>query len=468
MRLAKYELKNLSIIVEIKVDSQDRINNLNIIIDHYNQYFNNIEILIIEQGKEQKFSLTKERTNSTNKIIYHFIHDQGAHYKTRNMNLATNLTTRPIVMMTDADVFLEPNVLLKAIKKIEKESLTILSPHNGVMVEISKSFWASNQGDEILDKLIFFPRNYKENLDNYDFSNMYPIYGGKEYFSTGGCLLYHKSSFNLIGGWNTNIISYGYEDMEFVFRAKKLGMKHASFRKNNIYHLEHYRGIESRYNGLYRTNEQEWKLVCSLTKDELRHYALNGFKMLKLDASREYNYLNQPSEYHRSIVYNSKIDLGKTSILVLAEEIPINETYTVSFFLKYLEQYFKNYEVNIVEKGSNNCNILNNKLGVKYNWFVNKKDITYKAFLQNIVNSVDRSVILIWDHYSFIRPGKINTAIDNYLKKQDHFQEIRDSGWQPQNIGRVNKFGLGLLITSRRYLLSRLELDKISLTDLFS
>ncbi|MEP1033621.1 hypothetical protein, partial [Ekhidna sp.] len=178
----KYELTNLSVIVVIKVDSEDRIRNLNYILDYYNQYFKGVEIVILEQGEQQLFFKQEGTSNLENTIVYHFIKDNGPHYKTRNLNLATRLATRKIIMMTDTDVFVEPKVLSKALCKMEKESSAILSPHNGVMVEVSKSFFSLNSKSELLDSLVFFPRSFKQKMDQFDLSNIYPIYGG-EYFS---------------------------------------------------------------------------------------------------------------------------------------------------------------------------------------------------------------------------------------------------------------------------------------------
>lgn len=467
MSSEKYELSGLSIIIDIKVDSQDRVYNLNYTLDHYNRYFRSLEILIVEQGEIQKFSLTQKQLKGDNEIIYHFIADNGPHYKTRNLNLATNLTSRPIVMMTDTDVFVAPHSLAKALSMIKKEDYTVLSPHNGVMVEISKAYFTSKTKDEVMNSLVFFPRNFGKSRSDFDFSNMYPIYGGT-YFSMGGSIIYTKKAFYRIGGWNTNIISYGYEDMEFVYRAKKLGLKHTTFRKNNIYHLQHQRGVDSRYNNFFRNNEKEWELVCSLNREELKHYVLNGFRRLRLDTKVAYQYVNDPEEFMLSIIPDVKIDLNEVSILIMPDDIEESETHKVDFFLKYLERHFRDYEVIIAENKTNNSNKINHRMGVKYGWCHTKRGHSYGDFLKDMVLQLDRSVVLIWDHYSFIAPNVLQEALDAFVNKPMASHYIEDIGWRAKSIWRVKNKGLGLRLMTKKQLLATLETGTTTTTSLFA
>ncbi|MEP5072631.1 MAG: hypothetical protein ABJQ96_18255, partial [Crocinitomicaceae bacterium] len=221
------------------------------------------------------------------------------------------------------------------------------------------------------------------------------------------------------------------------------------------------------YNSFCKINRQEWYIVRSMNAEELMLYALNGFRRLRFDTDVEYNYTNHSSEYSLTVANNSKVDLRHSSILVLLENVSENGRHVVDFYLEYMEMNFKNFEINIVEKGSNRCDMLKNKLGVKYSYYIYKKNIAFDAFFESIINSINNQVLLLWDHYSFIQPEKLKNIFNRYAKTQSKIFEIVDDGWKPDNIWRAREFGNGLIIMSREYLLSCLGNDEFGSAKLF-
>jgi len=460
--MIKYSIADLSIVISLKIDSKDRINNLIYLLHFYDSYFKDLEIVIIEQGIKPKLYRNLKNIEPDNEIILQFIEDGGPHYKTRNLNLATSMAQRQIVMQCDCDVFIPPQVLLKAVRQMKKHKGIVLSPHNGIMVEIPKKYLKLNSLKGVINTLHFFPRSFDRELHMFDFSRMNPIYGNKKNFSTGGCILYRKIEFFLIGGWNSNIISYGYEDMEFIYRAKKLGMKHSFFKINNIYHLQHYRGKDSVHNNFYRCNELEWNVVTSMDENELRLYGLNGFRRIKLGHKNKYSVINTIRKFSIEAITSDKINLSNASIIVLLESIPRSEVLHVNKFTAYLEKCFKNYEVYLVEYRSRYCVHLNNKLGVKYMWCANENFAGYEKFIKEVLGSIKNNTIGVWDYISFIDPERVRTGFEVFLKKKMELLSIEDELWKPKNAWRKEEKGDGLTMMLKSKLPLLIKLRRLS------
>jgi glycosyltransferase involved in cell wall biosynthesis len=66
-----------------------------------------------------------------------------------------------------------------------------------------------------------------------------------KYFMTY-CLSVKKTIFRQVGGFRTNFISYGYEDLDFGFRTVQLNPRLQFFREN-VYHLYHFDQNSSEY-----------------------------------------------------------------------------------------------------------------------------------------------------------------------------------------------------------------------------
>ncbi len=122
---------------------------------------------------------------------------------------------------------------------------------------------------ELLPMLPHFHKLYEFRKDRYDFTNTRPLYGGVKFDATGGIMLYRRETFFLIGGWNENFISYGYEDMEMQARIGALGFTLHRLSEYNCYHIPHERNRDSRYNNLVSVKQIEYEKVCAMPPERL-------------------------------------------------------------------------------------------------------------------------------------------------------------------------------------------------------
>ena len=411
--MKKINLSDLSIIISIKVDSEDRLRNILFLIKYFDYFFSGFEIILVEQGIEKNLM---NYVKNYEFIQYKFINSRFAHYKTRNLNLATMFSTRPYIMMCDSDILCIPNCLKISIEML-KNGCEFVSPHNGIMVQINKSFIPfnnSNKLDDFLRDFIYFPKNHdlirNKNLN----LNFEPLYGNSKYDNTGGCIIYKKSASISIGNWNENIISYGFEDMEFVYRIKKFGFELFKIDNFNIYHMEHQRNVDSYYNNFYRSNEREWLYINSLDLNDLRNYVDNGFKNLQLDPSKEIEIINKKNLYKIKYKKSYKINIPNFYILIIVQNCVGLQISNIDTLLEYLERHFNLYKVFILESRGKNFKYLNNKKNVHYTNVKKDSINTYISKLNLLSNKsiiIEEAELLILDFTSL--KSKIINLINN-------------------------------------------------------
>ncbi|MEO6523836.1 MAG: glycosyltransferase family 2 protein [Mucilaginibacter sp.] len=425
--MSKIQASLISIIMSVKIESEDRLRNLKINLDFYKSYFEDYEIIIVEQGEVSSLG----EINFDRKIRHFFIPTLSCHYKAHNLNLATSLATRQIVIMTDVDVICNPSSIKKAIQSIQNGS-SFIAPYNGIVAEISKGM-SVMRIEEIVSNLAYFPKNFQNDLKSYDYSMIKPMFGNMNYNNTGGYIIYTKEAFYSIGGWNTNFISYGYEDMEFVYRIHKLGYELVRYEEYNIYHLEHSRSYESYYNNFYRMNEAEWLNVKSMNTTNLLKYALNGFRKIIFDNNLETNLINTERAFLIESKTSTKIDLLDLLIIIPVYMPEIKNLGYLTLLIYYFEQYFRNYEVIIVEGETRNCKYLSTKKNTRYIW-LGTESYCEKTAIDRALKESSKNIIAIWDYRTMINPSllvkklrytithKVNTKIKDYnwyLKKCD-------------------------------------------------
>jgi hypothetical protein len=157
--------------------------------------------------------------------------------------------------------------------------------------------------------------------------------------------------------------------MEFLYRLGKLGLSHEKIAGYNLYHLEHERLVDSMYNNFYRTNEEEWNHVGSMSPQALRAYALNGFRHIEFDPGQCIRVRNTRQAYSVEQVHTGKPDLTHLAILVPLLTPWAGYGEHLDALLNYLEQTHNGYEVILVEAGARDYKYLKNHKNVKYCWY---------------------------------------------------------------------------------------------------
>jgi Predicted glycosyltransferases len=359
------DLSKLSITFSVKIDSPDRLRNLALVLRFFKTFFTNLEIIIVEQSDGEPQCLQFAGPG-----IKHFLlRTEDCHYKTRNLNLAASISSRPYVMMCDADCFVPPQCLEDAIERLDS-GVEFLSPYNGVFVEVDQKFVSDDLDfEDLLKKLPHFDKAYDLRPDRYDFTVARPFHGNINSDATGGIMIYRREPFFLIGGWNENFVSYGFQDMELHVRIERLGYKIHRLSKYNCYHLPHERNIDSRYNNFLSVNETEFQKISSMPQQRLAEYSQRRHREIVFDPQYEFRLENTSVQYSFCRLDNNRRDLSDVSTIFA---IALNEgTGPVLGFTnvsEFMEEHFNNYEIIIVEIGSRKFKYLPNRKNVVYRW----------------------------------------------------------------------------------------------------
>jgi hypothetical protein len=247
-------LQDVTFIIPIRIDSEDRIFNLQFVL---NWLMNNLEtkVIIKESGPVQRVpDLIKTHHRMNSHITYQFENtDSQIFHRTRLINEMLATVRTPIVANCDIDIFVLPYVYLHAKDKIMRDGFDIVYPY----------FRGDSQykiNHEAANKLLQTGK-----LDPNDFRMWHSVCGHCQFIKT--------SAYLKIGMENENFISWGAEDSERMYRFFKLGYKMA-WLDNYVYHIEHQRGINSGENNpQFQHNEALYReLWCKNEFDLLQYY----------------------------------------------------------------------------------------------------------------------------------------------------------------------------------------------------
>ena len=246
----KNDLSDVSFLIALKVDSNDRVNNLDITIDYLNHYFDT-EIIICEQGPVPVL----ENRYSSCKYVFHQIDEFFNRQK--GVNIAARHSTKPFIAHYDADILLEPEQITKTVDALRSKEVEFVLPYNGHFYDVPKQFHAQIADTKTLTG---FTVNDCE---------LFTVRG------VGGVVFFDRNVFWKNGGANENFKGLGYEDNEIFDRFRILKTKMARINKP-LFHLNHVRKETSyNYNPFVKDNEREYVRVVSMSYEELKNEISN-------------------------------------------------------------------------------------------------------------------------------------------------------------------------------------------------
>lgn len=233
--------------IPVRIDSQDRIDNLNIILDYISHHFDT-NIFVCEESKIKSVNIPNELNNV--KYEWDFSENELFH-RTKILNKMTLKSNTDIVVNYDTDVLFEVGAYEIAANTI-RSGIDVVYPYNGSFMEISR-------------RNIPYIKEYKKIPPNCEKICIHPS-------SVGGAIFFNRKRYIEAGMENPNFISYGYEDNERYSRFLKLGY---SIKRINceLIHLEHYRGINSNMsNSKINDNLKEYQKVSLMSTGNLKEY----------------------------------------------------------------------------------------------------------------------------------------------------------------------------------------------------
>jgi hypothetical protein len=258
----KIDLTNTTFIIPIRIDSEDRRRNINLVVSYLLTNFDT-KIIIKESSSEQKFNSEKiislvgqDTINKNLTYIYEENHDHFFH-RTKILNDMIMMCDTDVVVNYDTDIILPLSSYTNAVELLQ-ENYDVVYPY----------------GYGIYQNAVFLNDQDEERLigSSFDYTTLLEADYKTHHAAFGFCVFFNKKSY--LDGFleNENFISYGPEDSERYDRFQKLGYNIG--RINDIvFHLEHSRGNDSNSsNPFFIKNHEIYDMLRSMDKDSVINY----------------------------------------------------------------------------------------------------------------------------------------------------------------------------------------------------
>ena len=230
----KTDLKDVTFIILIRLDSIQRLENI-IIVTNYILKFFDTTIYVLD-ASDYNNGILKSVLNS--KITYEYVKDKDpVLHKTRYYNYMTSKVTTPLLAIWDADIIVNKKYIVDIVTQLRNNDIDMAYPYNGICLnvpDIVRELFLKKKNISVLEK----------NEGKMDQLHNKVLYGG--------ALIVNKDKYIEAGMENEKHYGWGNEDFDRYYRWKNLGYR--IYRtKNNLHHLSHPKGINSTF---YSTIQQ--------------------------------------------------------------------------------------------------------------------------------------------------------------------------------------------------------------------
>jgi hypothetical protein len=241
----RIDFKDITFITVVKIDSEDRRENLHLMLEFLLKHYDT-NIIIGEN-----FTQECEWVASLPGVSYVYFEDLEFH-RTKFLNALFRLSKTEIVVNHDVDILIPPPQMEEAVHLIRGD-WEFVYPFGGDFLRIPRTFYPEIKSS--LNTKCLEGKEIKGKGDN----------------SVGGCVLAKKSAHFRVGGENEKYRKFGREDVSRYNRYTKLGK--CSEVKGPLYHIEHFIGPDSNPNHDYMAiNLSEARKELDMNKEQLLNY----------------------------------------------------------------------------------------------------------------------------------------------------------------------------------------------------
>lgn len=249
LNMNKFDLKDVTFAIPVKIDSQDRLENLELVIEYLTYHFDTN--IIVKEVSEQSVLANLPFIQKV-KYIYGFS-DQEVFHRTKILNDMLEMTETKFFCNYDCDVLFPVQSYIDTVSHLRAGEVFVF-PYQGPFHEVPRKFIP-----EIKNKLEvkWIPLNET---------------GINHPSSVGGAMFHDTEIFRKLGGEFEPAISWGFEDNYRVNLFQKFG--YSVVRTGTIlYHMEHFRGVNSGPSNPYHNhNQNEYYKCVHMSKEELDNY----------------------------------------------------------------------------------------------------------------------------------------------------------------------------------------------------
>jgi hypothetical protein len=241
----KIDLKDCTFVAVVKIDSSDRRENLQLMLEFLLKHYDT-NIIIGENGTNE----CEWVATLPNVRYVHF--DDFVFHRTKFLNELFRMSETEIVVNHDVDVLIPPPQMEEAVRLI-RTGFDFVFPYGGDFLRIPRCYYGEIKAS--LDTACLEGKEQQGVGDN----------------SVGGCVIAKKTSHFKAGGENEKYMKFGREDVSRANRYKLFG--NCTRIPGPLYHIEHFIGPDSSPNHDFRAiNLSECRKELSMTKDKLKDY----------------------------------------------------------------------------------------------------------------------------------------------------------------------------------------------------
>ena len=247
------DIKDVTFLFPLRVDTVQRIENLQMVIAFINQYFDS-HIQILEADKYNNSFLQNLLPKN---VKIKFVEDfDPIFYRTHYINQLVNNVRTEIAAVWDSDVLIPKEQILEAVNLIRHKRADFVAPYQGKFLDTS----------EIVRELYFKTRDINVLKENE--MKMKELYAPDP---VGGGFFANRKAYLASGLENEFFYGWGREDGERVNRWETLGYKFERV-EGYLYHLSHSRGINSQFHSKKQEEikQAELKRLALMSENELR------------------------------------------------------------------------------------------------------------------------------------------------------------------------------------------------------
>ena len=214
----KKDLLDVTFLIPIRIDTNDRLENLYTIINYIDQNFNTT-IILLEADKQQ----VVDRTLLPSIVKTIFIKDKEFWFhRTRYNNHMIMEAQTPIVALYDADVIVEVDEIWNAVNLIRTNQCKVALPYDGTFISVHDR-----------EQINIFTRNLDIKVLKADGISIV-----NKHTSCGGAVFLDKETYVQCGMENEGFHKWGPEDVERLRRLDILGFPFIK-TEGKLYHLDH-------------------------------------------------------------------------------------------------------------------------------------------------------------------------------------------------------------------------------------
>lgn len=246
-------LSDITILIPLRIDNEERRENLNASLSYLAGY-PSLRVIVLEADTTPQYNPTVFYSNLT----YRFVEDHDPiFYRTRYLNILLREVQTPVAGIWDSDVIVPVNQISEAIRQC-MGGITLCYPFDGRFYAVSA------------DLSHLYKKSGNMDLLRRNESLHWLMHG---LYSVGGAFVVHVEKYRSAGGENEHFYGWGPEDTERRERIYNLGLSVGRIT-GCLYHLHHPRGINSRFASNERElcNRREYLNICRMRKNELEAF----------------------------------------------------------------------------------------------------------------------------------------------------------------------------------------------------